>query len=862
MSPLLGPILAVALLSQFSDGPLKGTVVDDAGKPVDGAQVVFHGPTPMESKIGPVEVRATTNAGGEFQLALPAIRRLPVFRAQVWAFRPGLAITASGLDELTRPLMLRKAGSRTVKIERPDGQPIVGARVTPRSLLVGSGGSPDSVPESLAEPLAVTTGPDGKATLTYLAAGNTLVAVRITADSIGTQDSQIVDRPGRERQGAAITIRLKPTSRLAGRVRTRAGEPVVGQTVEVWFRGGTWLRPNPVVFKNGPIRTTDDGSFQTPDNLLVGSAYRLVVRAPGKETILSDWITIGDKPRVLLPMLQRPLRTVRGQVVDRQRTPIAGIEVFQSGDGPEWTSTRTGADGRFALRGFHEGPVFVFARGEGYRFFGRLVKAAEHDITLELTRTSERPAHEMRMLPEVIPLAESRTLARRLIEPYLRDFEHRSLIDKNRVLLAFAQADPTEALRTLEEARTSGLTATAQIKSEIVRALARTDPGNAEAVAEAIEVPDIRATALLAVCDALPASQRDHKLALLNRVSAQIKAGAPAAMPLYQLGEAAERWYELGEKEKAKALFADGLRLANEMRGKPNSLRGSFAAGLARVDLSSGLAIAKEFPDSRPYPVGWVLRNIAFRLAADDPVEAERVLRQIKPEMGQDWLPGAIAWKMATVDPTRARRLVEESQRHWEHPELNLFLALGLKARDPAAARQAFEIAMRGIDRLSQAGAGYSRELAHRDILLPLVEQIDPALVAEYFWRVVAARPPLGNPRPISEAPQRNLVLLLAWYDRVVAEALFEPIRERMEHGDDPRPAGRAVDFLAWSLFDPRAAVDRLVQVPVVPQARPGVDTARGQVSETLSLPYEDRWRQIWGRFTEMGGLWERDLMW
>ena len=52
------------------------------------------------------------------------------------------------------------------------------------------------------------------------------------------------------------------------------------------------------------------------------------------------------------------------------------------------------------------------------------------------------------------------------------------------------------------------------------------------------------------------------------------------------------------------------------------------------------------------------------------------------------------------------------------------------------------------------------------------------------------------------------------------------------------------------------------MQVPVVPQARPGVDNARIQVSESLSLPYEDRWRQIWGRFTEMAGLWERDLMW
>ena len=33
-----------------------------------------------------------------------------------------------------------------------------------------------------------------------------------------------------------------------------------------------------------------------------------------------------------------------------------------------------------------------------------------------------------------------------------------------------------------------------------------------------------------------------------------------------------------------------------------------------------------------------------------------------------------------------------------------------------------------------------------------------------------------------------------------------------------------------------------------------------GQVSEIVGLPHEDRWRQIWSRFTEMAGLWERDL--
>ena len=771
MTALFGPILAAALMAQFQGGTLQSTVVDDQGKPIAGARGCFPWPDTDGRQN-----RAGGSAGDHG------------CRGRVSARRAGNTsssrLSGAGLGVSTRA---RDRFQHSRRVNAASGAPQGGVtnhhdrgarwstrrgqRVAPRTLMVAAASTIWNVPESLAEPLAVTTGQDGQATLDYVATGDTLVAVRITVDSIGTQDLQIVERLGRDHQGAAITIRLKPTSRLAGRVRTRAGEPVVGQTVEVWFRGGTWLVPNPVVFERR-AHSHKKRRF-IPDAGQPSGRLRLSARGAG------TWK--GDDP-VRLDHDRRqtasvaadvtaPLRTVNGRVVDRQRMPLAGIEVFQSGDGPEWTSTRTGADGRFALSGFHEGSVFVFARGEGFRFSGRLVKAGEHEVTLELTGTGERPAHEMRMLPELIPPAESRALARRLIEPYLEDLEHKSLVDKNRVLRALAAADPAGALWMLEEKQNIGPGLTAQVKSEVVRALARTDLRKAEAIAAGITAPDIRAAALLTLCDALPASERDRKLALLNRAAALVRVGAPANYRLYQLGEVAERWYELGEKEEARTLFADGLRLANEIQDKTSSPRGSFAARLARVDLPSALAIARKFPAGLPYSVGWVLRNLAFRLAADDPAEAERVLRQIQPVMGEDWLPGAIAWKMAAVDPARARRLVEESQRHREHPEINLFLALGLKARDPAAARTTFETAMRGIDRLTQAGADYSRELAHRDILLPLVEQIDPALVPEYFWRVVAARPPLGNPRPISDTPQRNLVLLLAWYDRVVAEA-------------------------------------------------------------------------------------------
>ena len=358
MTLFVGPLFVIAMLAQApGDRVTAGTVVDDQGKPIAGAEVVFHGPTPMEDKTGPVEVCATTGAGGEFRLDVPAIRRLPVFRCRSGRFDQGLAIASSTLEELSRPLVLRKAESRTIRIEGPDGQPVVG------------GGSHHECYWSLPR-ARFGTSPNHWPNRSRLRPDKTVRRRSITWRR-GIHWWRCASRPSRS---ARKIFRLSNDSSANARVpRSRSGSspraawPAVSERVRasrLWVRrskSGSGEAPGGadlVVFKNGPIRTKEDGSFQTPENLLVGSAYRLVVRAPGKGDNPLDWITIGDRPRVLLPMLQRPLRTVSGRVVDRQRMPLAGIEVFQSGDGPERTSTRTGADGRFALSGFHEGSVF------------------------------------------------------------------------------------------------------------------------------------------------------------------------------------------------------------------------------------------------------------------------------------------------------------------------------------------------------------------------------------------------------------------------------------------------------------------------------------------------------------------------
>ncbi len=578
-----------------------------------------------------------------------------------------------------------------------------------------------------------------------------------------------------------------------------------------------------------------------------------MVRAPGTEPILSDWITITEQPRVLLPMLQRPLRTLSGRVVDRQGKPLASIEVFQSGDGPERTAAQTDADGRFVLGGFRQGSVFLFARGEGFRFSGRLVKPGDQDITIELTRTIERPAREMRMLPDPIPLEESRALARRLMEPcWQAAFEQQNSGAQYRVLNALAAADPVGVQQRMAATENLDPRTKSFISRQVVRALTPSDPAGAETVAETIPDAGVRARALVAVFDALPDRDGNHKLALLDRAMIHANAAPALGDRVLPVSEVAERWYELGEKEKAKTLLSDALHIADTALGKGTPVRGLLAARLARVDLPSALAIANEFASA-----AGILANIAFHLAADKPAEAEHVLSLMSPLTGWGRLPPPIAWKMAAVDPARARRLTDRAQQDMDHPHRYLFLALGLKPHDPAAASEAFQTAMQGYDQLMKEGE-YSSMLVPRAVLLPLVEQIDPALVPEYFWRILAMGRTAANPRSTQDIYSAELVNLLAWYDRDVAAALFEPLRNQMERTDDQKLANYSRRFVEWSLIDPRAAVARLEQVPF--SLNPGGNGSREHVAELLGLAHEERWRKIWSESTEMGALFERDI--
>jgi hypothetical protein len=841
MNTLLGSFLAAVLVAQAQGGALQGKVVDDQGKPVTDAQVVLFTPEPWIGVGEPVELQTRTGAQGGFRFSPSRLHRAADSR--LWAYRPGLAVAAISGSSPPFELVLHKAQTRTVKVEGPDGRPVAGARLSPLILSGPGRSSRDELPESLAAQLAVKTGADGQATLNDLVGGDKLVTVRLKAPSIGTQDLQLLVDPPPNNQGATITIQLSATQRLAGRVRNRAGQAVAGQEVEVWSRGDFFRRMNPVVFQGGPVRTAADGSFRTPENLLVGSTYMVVVRAPAFEPIFSRWITIGPQPPLSLPLLQRPLRTIRGRVVDRQGKALSEVEVFQSGDGPERTTTRTHADGRFKLEGFREGPVFLLARREGFRYFGRLIKPGEEEVVVRMIKIGERPAPELHTLPEPIRREEAQALTRRLVQPcWDAAVAQKDREAASRTLVILADGDPLLVLRRLETEDVASRVEPIQFFA--ILALARSDPARAEELAESIDPLISRGLAFWTVADALPSAARDHKLALLARAAAQAKATeAPVTV-----ARIARSLNGLGEKEKARALVAAYL---GDGKVDPR-LRLDRGLWLARLDATAALGIARELAANNRQEVNQILWNVALGLAEDNPAEAERVLRLVPQGKGRSWMHPVLAWKMALSDPARARRLADESQRYHDSPQTYLYLACGLKGRDPAAAEAAFWEGIKGIDRLLDEGAQrFAMKIRGGPAaLMPLVEQIDPTLVSEVFWRALAARAPLANPRALSDGSLSELVQFLAWYDREVAAALFESDRVLREQSADPVLARRVPDFLSWLLWNPPAAVEWLERLRATSdEDAKAILKLREDVGIRLGHSYEDRWRLTWYRY-------------
>ncbi len=433
-----GPARAAATKPATDQVPLmiQVAVVDADGRRLSGADVAVKAWYSRGSgETEPVLKRTTTDVAGHAQVEVARERPgAKLHHATFWAYQSGRAFATTSvlLTGMTPPavipMTLGHPAKWTITVLGPDDRPIAGVRLAPR-LLRRTNIFPLAVPDELLEPLTVTTDDKGTATLTNLPETMVLLSIRLAGPGVAPH-TQPVDAS----RGKDVVLKLGRPGRMVGIVRSASGVPLVGVPVELWVqgsgtlptgvrsgRGDQRITPDEIVHLDPkPLKTGPQGAFQTPSTLVSGSSYRVSIRHDGFVPFVSDWVTLNGERASIPPIRLQPLQKLTGQIKDRQGRAIAGARVFVPAGGP---AMATDAEGQFVLAGIGPRKTFILVEQEGFRLHGWLVNpSSQAELgSLTLVRAGETPGPLMKPLADLIPLAESRALAYRLLEPYLHD---------------------------------------------------------------------------------------------------------------------------------------------------------------------------------------------------------------------------------------------------------------------------------------------------------------------------------------------------------------------------------------------------------------------------------------------------------
>ena len=418
-------------------------------------------------------------------------------------------------------------------------------------------------------------------------------------------------------------------------------------------------------------------------------------------------------------------------------------------------------------------------------------------VRATLNRDDEPPAQALKTLPDLISIDQSRALARRLLEPCWKVVAELDDSTKYRYLESLLPADPAGVLEKLQSLKFNNDVARLRLLREAVLVLAERDQEEAASVAESIADPATRSWAFVHLADRIPASQRDRKLALLDRALEQARIATGPNDRLTGMGDVALRWLELGQTDKAKALFAEGKKIANQLTEKTDLKRGMFAAVLARVDLPAAEAIVRDAQGSRDEPR--VLGKMAFNLAESSFGDAERPCGSRRPANQGGWSLGVSLSGGNWAGSSRPRDAnTEESPNSETWPSYYFYLALGRSARRS-------HLTPVISNRIARAGPYHGRKSGEHVPdnlgLLPVVEQIDPALVPEIFWHHVASRLPYGDPRGNDDAVTAYLTEgALRLVRPRSGRGAFAPTLARIgANRREPCSPPGGSQFLAWS---------------------------------------------------------------
>lgn len=667
-----------------------------------------------------------------------------------------------------------------------------------------------------------------------------------------------------------VTLRLSraATAAVRGRVLGTDGRPIANALVRVWCRK-TKGPYGPVTgsmdfSRIQEIRTDDDGKFQTPRELNIAHDYSIEAVALGCVSESTDFVNPAPGDFNVLPdlLLRRALklRTVSGRVVDRKGQPLSGATVLESGDGPRKSRANTDDQGRFQIGGVADGPACLFAEKSGFRFGGTLIGADEKAVELVLDRADEQPARMLKSLPWPTSREQERALVRHLVEPIAVPSDLRQRIPNDyqlrKVLRPLAWVDPQGLLAVL--ASPAIMRDESILDATAIALLELKGPGAADMV-DLEPDPCARAYGLLALEKVAPADPRKLHVDLLVRAAREAARVSDPGEKVRLLGRSADRLRELGESDRIVPILREGWKLASTLkRDQYAQIIAEFAPALASSDLTEAISLVQGKDGSSPLMnnpmyANFTLGEIAWRIAAAKPAEAERLLTKINAAVNRNGLEQHLlraCSRMAPADLDRASKLAASLA---QSPQANnmfnvnvnvrrrnrfrnqsasgaglavygqLVVAKAIAATRPADARKHVEEAIAELGGRATEEPGQSAEPNAACLIagcLPLVEQLMPERVGEYLWLVLACRAPRGDEPDLAQVRTlANLAGLVARFDRAAAEVIAQPVFDQV-----PVPSRTAFPANKWNGFenvfpglaclDPRRAAELVSRLP------------------------------------------------
>ncbi len=364
--------------SRASAGTLSGTVVID-GKPAAGAVVsAIPFAEPLEKARrqlrGEAEptALASTTAGpdGAFALTVPAapgkevLFRIRLAAKGAIAAELSAVYDASETEELGE-LPLRKAEAMAGRVTGPGGKPVSGARVRlmARGRLDASFGL-GPVPEE------ATTGADGA--FRFEGAASDFNELLVVAE--GFAPAHLTGAKGGA-QGRAVA--LAAGTPLSGSVKKRDGRPAAGALVR-YEAGGLETRW---------VESGADGSFRLADL----PARRGSIVADAGDDGFAEAASITPGPgRAPLALVLAPPTVLEGRTLDVATLKVVPRVKLTVSSGADRLVTRSGADGRYRLRGLRPADVAVRADEPRHVVWTRsrvsLEKGATKSLDVPLTR--------------------------------------------------------------------------------------------------------------------------------------------------------------------------------------------------------------------------------------------------------------------------------------------------------------------------------------------------------------------------------------------------------------------------------------------------------------------------------------------